>query len=234
MLDKVMQGVVLVHIASGVLALLAGFGAIVTRPKGADLHRKAGRVYVYAMALALGTAVPLSLVRESLFLLLIAVFTAYTVFTGYRVLSRKRPSAGEASPLDRTVHWTMGVAGVVMVGYGAGSMVVGSVSLNPVLVLFGGLGVWMARGELTAIDEPPSDPRAWFFNHIGFMGGAYIATVTAALAVNLSQVPTLVAWLGPTAIGVPLIELTTRKYRRRFEDTATPEGLDADAIEAAP
>lgn len=233
MLEEALTGAVVVHVASGVLALLAGLGAIVSRPKGGGLHRKAGRVYVYAMAAALAAAIPLALVRESLFLLLLVVFVGYAVFTGYRVLSRKRPSPGEASAVDRVGHWSMVVTGLAMIGWGSVGLWQGSIGLNPVLVVFGGLGVWIARGELLAIETPPEDRRAWFFNHVGYMGGAYIGTVTAAVAVNLEQLPTLVAWLGPTAIGVPLIELTTRKYRRRFETHTRPEGIDPEALTEA-
>lgn len=97
------EGVVLgLHIAAGVVALFAGIGALLTE-KGDDRHRRAGRFYVRSMAIVVG-AVPLLLAFDPTnfarqFLLLVAVFSGYFVFTGYRVLSHKRPAAG-AAPVD--------------------------------------------------------------------------------------------------------------------------------------
>lgn len=48
------------------------------------------------------------------------------------------------------------------------------------------------------------------------MGGGYIATVTAAVTVNLTMLPPLVRWLGPTAVGVPFIFYGIRKYQPVF------------------
>lgn len=232
MIDALHPVLLAIHITGGGLALLAGLAAILTRPKGARLHRRAGRAYVYAMVAVLATGVPLAVAQQSLFLVLVALFTGYVLFSGYRVLSRKRPSPGQAAPVDLAAHWTMVVAGVTMVAYGGLNMVFFSISLNPVLVLFGVLGLRMAREELQAIQDPPEDPRAWFYKHVGNMGGAYIATVTAFATINLGTIPELVRWLGPAAAGVPLIMWTTRRYRARFEAGSTPPTVAAEALEA--
>jgi hypothetical protein len=90
-----------------------------------------------------------------------------------------------------------------------------------VLVVFGFIGGTLAVRELRQIRAPPNDRTPWFERHIAFMGGGYIATVTAAVTVNLTMLPPLVRWLGPTAVGVPLIFYGIRKYQPVFGRRST-------------
>jgi hypothetical protein len=48
------------------------------------------------------------------------------------------------------------------------------------------------------------------------MGAGYIATVTAAGTVNLTMLPEPLRWLGPTAVGTPLIVYAVQTYEQRF------------------
>jgi hypothetical protein len=60
----------------------------------------------------------------------------------------------------------------------------------------------------------------WWYNHIGGMGGGYIATVTAFVVVNVKMNPGWILWLLPTAIGAPIIYRTVAHYKRQFRNTA--------------
>ena len=213
MLDSLLSGMLVVHVAAGVVALLAGAVAIGTK-KGGRRHRRFGRVYVAAMAVVVVTAVPLALVEANYFLFAIAVFSGYLVFAGYRVLARRRPDGG--SPLDYAGHGGMILAGTGMVAWGGWGTVAGTVSLGPVLVVFGVIGGTLAVRELQGLRTSPSDPMAWFFGHLALMGGGYIATVTAAVTVNLTVLPPLARWLAPTAIGTPLLLYAARRYEAKF------------------
>jgi hypothetical protein len=204
-----------VHVAAGVVALLAGAVAIGTR-KGGSWHRRAGRTYAATMGVVVVTALPLSAVEADYFLFSIAVFSGYLVFTGYRVLSRKRPDPGEAAPADWAGHLTMVGFGLAMVGLG-GSDLLGGDSLGAALLTFGAIGLVLAGREILAIYRPSPAPREWFFKHLVFMGAGYIATVTAAVTVNLTMLPPLLRWVGPTLVGTPAIVATTVRYRRRVE-----------------
>lgn len=208
-----------VHVAAGVLALLAGVVALVTA-KGGRRHRRAGRIYVVAMGVVVVTAVPLALVEENYFLFAVAVFSGYLVLNGYRVLARKRPAPGEASPLDWAAHLTMVAVGLGLVGLGASRLLGGGVEFGVAPVVFGAIGLVLAAREIVAIYRPPHGPREWFYRHIVFMGGGYIATVTAAVTVNLVMLPPVVRWVGPTAVGTPGIVLAVLRYRRKFGDRA--------------
>ena len=86
MIDSVLTVTLRVHIFAGLVALFAGFVAIVTE-KGGRKHNTAGKSYVISMGIVVVTAVPLAVAIESWFLLAIAIFSGYLVFAGVRVIS---------------------------------------------------------------------------------------------------------------------------------------------------
>ncbi len=200
-----------VHILAGVIALVAGAAAIITA-KGQRRHNQAGRYYVYSMAVVVVTAVPLAAITANWFLLAIAVFSGYLVFGGYRVIRRQRARLTSPTVVDYGGHGAMLSVGGVMIAVGGWQTVNGTGELAPVLVVFGAIGAALAVREGRSLHRDQRTP--WMQRHIAFMGGAYIATVTATITVNLTMVPPLVRWLGPTAVGVPLIWLAIARYTR--------------------
>lgn len=203
------------HVLAGVVALLGGIVAIVTR-KGGARHNKAGKVYVFSMIFVVTTALPLSVRIGNWFLFAVAIFSGYLVVAGYRVITRRRADLTEPTRADYTAHGTMLAAGGAMVGAGGWKTATGQPGLAPVLVVFGFIGGALAVRELLQLRASAGDRTPWFERHIAFMGGGYIATVTATVTVNLTMLPPLVRWLGPTAVGVPLIFYSVRKYRSVF------------------
>lgn len=201
-----------VHITAGVAALLAGLGAMVTA-KGRHRHRRAGRIYVWSMAVVVATVVPLfafdptELVLQ--FLLLVAVFSGYLAFSGYRVLSRKRPR-NDAASIDWIAACAVILACVGLAAMG-GYLLVAGTSFGLVMIVFGLIGGAFGVEDLRTFRSDGSEER--IVDHLSRMVGAFIATVTAVVAVNLTMVPAVVAWLLPTAVGVPLIVYWQRKYR---------------------
>lgn len=218
MREAILQATLAIHVAAGVVALLAGLVATLTR-KGGRRHVRAGRAYVLSMGVVVPTALPLALVDGNYFLFAVAVFSGYLVLNGYRVIARKRSTSDGAAPIDRAAHLVMVASGVGMVALGGVDVGRGE-RLGAALVVFGAIGLVLAGRELRAIYRPPDADRAWFSRHIVFMGGAYIATVTAAVTVNLSMLPPLVRWIGPTVVGTSAIALTVLRYRRELEGGA--------------
>jgi hypothetical protein len=201
------------HIAAGVVALLAGLGALLTT-KGGLRHRQAGNIYVVAMGVVVGTVVPLFALAPTdptrQFLLLVAVFSGYLAFSGYRVLARKRPADAAES-----VNWAgavLVVAACAGLGVLGGSRLVGGDSFGLVLLVFGFIGGTFGVLDLKTFWTDAAE--AWVVSHLTRMVSAFIATVTAVSAVNLTMVPAVVAWLWPTAVGVPLIIYWQRVYGR--------------------
>lgn len=202
--------------------MVAGLVATLSR-KGGSWHLRAGRTYVLSMGVVVPSAILLALVDGNYFLFAVAVFTGYLVLTGYRAIPRNRGTSGSVAPTDRAAHRIMLAAGVGMVGLGGFDLFRGD-GLGAALVVFGVIGFVLAGREIRSGSRSPDARSEWFVRHIVFMGGAYIATVTAAVTVNLTMLPPLARWTGPTVVGTPIIVLAVLRYRREFGRT-TPRGV---------
>ena len=88
------------HIAAGAVAFVVAPIALFS-VKGDKTHRFWGKIYFVAMAVVAVTALTMALYRPVLFLALVAVFSFYTAFLGYRVLRMKAlPSGKKVNTLD--------------------------------------------------------------------------------------------------------------------------------------
>jgi len=201
----------LIHVAAGIVAVLAGIGALATE-KGGLAHRRAGRVFVASMAVVVGTVFPLVALDPSdfrVFLALVAVFSGYLAFSGYRVLARKRP-ASEASAIDwlgalAVVVACLGLGGWGLVGLGGGE------TLGVVMVVFGAVGLAFGGRDLLVFHSSDGGTD-WVVTHLQRMIAAFIATVSAVSVVNLSEALGVVAWLWPTVAFVPVIVYLSREH----------------------
>lgn len=205
------QGVLWVHIAAGAVAELAGIVALVTQ-KGGRTHRRAGKGFVVSMGVVVVTVFGLLAIDPTTFriiLTLVAIFSGYFAFSGYRVLSRKRPSEA-ATPLDWAAVAGVVVSCVILGGWGVTWLLAGR-TFGIVMLVFGGIGVTLGVGDIRTFTGGNRDP--WMVSHLQRMLAAFIATVSAVSAVNLTNAIGVLAWLWPTILGVPLIIYWSRAYR---------------------
>jgi hypothetical protein len=208
------------HIAAGTISLFVAPAAMLT-VKGGRAHRRWGKIYFWAMAVVATTAVALGLWRPQIFLTLLAIFSFYLAFSGYRALWRKRPEQGQG---PRPIDW----AAALLTFAVSGSLVVlGLVRPGPswervgiVPVVFGALGMVLSGLDIRKLARPPTDRNAWWFAHMAGMPGSYIATVTAFSVVNFDFLPIYARWLWATVIGTPLIAIWITYYKRRFRRRA--------------
>jgi hypothetical protein len=205
-----------VHIACGFAAFFIA-PAVLAMVKGGTQHRRWGKVYFWLMAAVAATALALAFYRPVAFLALVAVFSFYMAFSGYRVLSRKRPDQGEPAAL---IDW---VGAALMLGSGVLLVTLGVFQPTPVwakmssvAIGFGIIGIFFGVRDVWSFVQTPQDRHFWWYNHMGGMIGSYIAAVSAFSAVNFSFLPTGVRWLWPSAIGIPVILVWIRYYRRKF------------------
>jgi len=211
-----------VHIACGFAAFFIA-PAVLAMVKGGTQHRRWGKVYFWAMAVVAGTALILSLYRPVIFLALVAVFSFYMAFSGYRVLYRKHPDQGEkAAAMDWVGAVLMFSAGVALIVLGMLQPTPVWVRLSTVAIAFGITGIFFGVRDVWSFVRTPKDRRFWWYNHMGGMIGSYIAAVSAFSVVNFSFLPTAVRWLWPSAIGIPAILLWIRYYRRKFNPKSSP------------
>ena len=76
------SALLLIHIIFGFTSISAAVGAISTK-KGGTVHRFCGKVFVCGMTGIFITAIPLSLMKNDLFLFLIALLSYYLALSGW-------------------------------------------------------------------------------------------------------------------------------------------------------
>lgn len=199
------------HVAAGTIAVLAGVGALVTK-KGGLRHRRLGKTFVAMMGVIVVSTIGLAALEPTTFriiLTLVAIFSGYFAFSGYRVLSRKRPSDSPA-PVDWSALAGLVVACGALVIWGTTWLIDGR-TFGVVMLVFGGIGVTIGAGDVRDFNNSTTDP--WLVTHLQRMIGAFIATVSAVSAVNLTNTIGVLAWLWPTIVGVPLVVYWSRTYQ---------------------
>jgi uncharacterized membrane protein len=205
------EAVLWLHVAAGAVAILAGVGALATT-KGGPRHRRAGKGFVASMGVVVATSVGLLALDPStfrVFLALVAVFSGYLAFSGYRVLSRTRAADGPA-----TLDWAAAVAVVCaclgLGGWGVGTLIAGD-TFGTAMVTFGAIGLGFGVVDLREF-RAGGRAEERTVAHLQRMLGAFVATVSAVSAVNLTATIGVAAWLWPTAVGVPIIAYYSREY----------------------
>ena len=194
-----------IHIAAGSIALLTALAALVTA-KGGTIHVRAGRVYAIGMTLIFLTAVPLAILGADVFLLLIAFFSFYLIFAGWR-FARNR--SRRPQPVDWVAVAIMGLTGLAMWGYAVALGLSGSGQWVTMLA-FGSIAVALSVADGLFFNQGRSGRRrpASYLRiqrHLTNMMAGTIATVTAVMVVNVSMDPVWLPWLLPTVVITPLI-----------------------------
>ena len=94
MLEQVTRIAFVLHVAGGVIGLLAGIVATATR-KGGRIHRQAGNIFFVAMLMMAAFAVYLGFVRPGAFVnVFIGTFVAYLITTSWITVRRPAGSIG--------------------------------------------------------------------------------------------------------------------------------------------
>ncbi len=207
-----------VHITAGFSSFVLAPVALATA-KGGKQHKRWGMVYLWSMGVVAGTALPMALYRPVLFLALVAVFSFYSAFSGYRVLKLKELARGGRA---KAIDWV--AAGITFISSAA---LAGCGWLRPALVqnmgivaiVFGIIGMRLATVEIRKFIWKPKEKMFWWYTHLGNFIGSYIAAWTAFLVTNIHPGSARLGralWLLPTAIGVPAIIITVGYYQRKF------------------
>ena len=215
------------HVAAGVIAFVCAPVALLTA-KGGRAHRRWGKIYFWAMAGVAATALVLAIMLPILFLALVAVFSFYAAFAGYRVLSLKNLSRGgrahTADWIAALVTFTSSAALAGIGAFGPGMMR----GMSPVVpIIFGCIGMALGGRSILLFARPPAEKQFWWYEHMQGMLASYIAACSAFSVVNLGRWfgNAWWVWLWPTIIGVPGIIIWVRYYRIKFapKRTKTPQ-----------
>jgi hypothetical protein len=225
-----MKALLVVHVTAGFGSFLLAPVALATA-KGGKQHKRWGMVYLWSMGVVAATALPMAIYRPVLFLAMVAVFSFYAAFSGYRVLKLKDlPRGGSAKAID----WTAAIitfANSALLALLAWLHPVTVQHMGIVAIVFGFLGMNLAGQQMWSFIRKPKEKMFWWYTHLGNFIGSYIAAWTAFSVVTL---PTIFGqhywlWLWPTAIGVPAITITTIYYKRKFALKTPPPPAVAEA-----
>jgi hypothetical protein len=213
--------VLIVHIAAGSIALASMWIPLLAR-KGSRLHRRAGWVFVTAMAVIAVSAVLLASGRlfldprpeakaAGVFLLYIAVLTATAVSSGVRALRVKQRTGPHRH------WWDLGLPAVLSVS-SVGVAVFGLITGSTLFAAFSLIGLINGISNLRYWLRPPTGKMHWWFAHMNGMVGGCIAAVTAFFVVNAGNLglPQLAAWLAPSVVGSVATAAWTRHYKNQF------------------
>lgn len=205
----------IVHITCGFTSLAAGLLAILT-PKGQKGHRWSGLVFYWAMVGVSSTALVISAITLNYFLFSIGIFSFFQIYFGYRAVHNKiqKPTA-----LDWTILSVSALNALAMIA-----------SLDLVLLVFGLINANLVVGQfnvfLKVIRNKPISKIQWLLQHIPMMLGAYIATLTAFLVVNVKSFePNWLIWISPSIAGGALIFYYTRTFSQKHTSVKTTATL---------
>ena len=106
------QILLVIHIICGSIALLSGPVAMFNQ-NGNNIHRISGRIFFRAMTVVFITAIFLSIMGSSLFLLMIAVFSYYNIAVAYRALYLKKLGRGQRA---EKIDWFISIVTAIFNG----------------------------------------------------------------------------------------------------------------------
>jgi uncharacterized membrane protein len=195
-MDTIFFSALLVHIASGSIAVVVGLFPILTT-KGGQRHRVTGRWYKRLMYLVLGSAVLMSLIALKPYFAALTLGALISTFSGLRVLKRKRPDidpAQRARPLD----WAVTLMGIGVVTVLLISAQQGEVGQNATVfyALIGGAVTYLLW-DLWRFIFPaawPFFPNLWFYEHLVKMLASVSAVVSAFSGSVLHFLPLADPW----------------------------------------
>lgn len=210
-----------VHIGSGFCAVLVGAAPILTR-KGSRLHRLSGRVFAVLMTILLVCAWGMTALRPNAYFLALSSAASLGLFSGLRVLGRKRPDL-RASDRARPIDWitTLGAVGIGL--FTVWLALTGHQDTPPQILIalaygslsLGGWDLWRFARPL----DWPFSSELWTYEHLWKMLGAYSAVWSAFAGNFLTFVPSPWSALWPTVLFqslslIWLVSLLVRKRRR--------------------
>jgi hypothetical protein len=192
----------IIHVVGGYTALVSGAISMISI-KGSNVHNISGRLFYISMLLVSFSALTLSLISSNTFLLHVGIFVFYQVVAGWRSVRYKNLYPGYFDLL-------LLLAAILNLIFMLKSGVI-------VLMVFGGISALLVFIDLrmyTHMLRGVQLPKlSWMRRHIGMMMGGYIGTLTAFIVVNISLPGySVLLWLLPTIILVPLMQYWTWKY----------------------
>lgn len=210
-METVKNLLLILHVIAGGAAFLSSFIAAGSKMLNAphQWHVLSGRIFYYSMVAIFLTSLPLSIMKGSMFILTIAIFSFYLAFAGWCYAKNK---SGQPQRIDWARAIIMLVTAVGMVVYGI-QMLLADNSQGITLLVFAGLGIGLGGADAIMSWKNLATGKNRIAQHLTMMLGATIATLTAFVVTNFKMEPAYILWLAPTVIITPLIVVWNFKIR---------------------
>ena len=224
------------HIAAGTCAVAAGLFALLS-PKGDSAHRRAGSLFARCMAVILVSAVGMTAIKFNPYFLGLAASALVAVFSGVRVLGRKRPDLDptqRARGLDWAVVVAVGVVALILIAMAATGKI--SANVPVVYALAAGCLVYAAYDAWRFVRPTafPFSPQLWLYEHLVKMLGAYFGAVAAFSGSVLVFLDPPWRQLWATSLGQALtIGFIVHYVRRGRRPRAAPDDVERAMADAA-
>ena len=224
--EEIIRILILLHAIAGGISLLSGSMALIFK-KGSKPHRISGWFFYSAMLLGCSLALVISNCanHQNFFLFIIGVFSLYMILTGIQYLQAKRI-------LQQKVFSFFGLLSAIMLFFvicffylGIGQIIgnkllpyfpqLSSPSKGIIMIVFGFFGTLFLRDDVRWFRGKETEGSFWLASHLTRMTAAYISAFTAFLVVNNKILPGIIAWLLPSAIGVPVIIYHRNKLMKK-------------------
>ena len=196
------------HILAGFISLGVAYILLFIK-KGNKRHKKLGMIYVYGMTTIFVTAIPLSLLREfNPFLFVIAIFSFYLAFSGYR---QGRDRNGAREQIDKTLGVFITATSILFYTLAVNAYLIED-SMWITSIIFGTLALVFGINDfrrMKIVERPNFYDRTNL--HLNLMLGGSIATTTAFI-VTIDPFSILwLNWVAPTIVGTPIIIYFSRR-----------------------
>lgn len=188
------------HLAAGIGVSLAGSVALVAR-KGAATHIWAGRAFTSGMAMVCATGLWMSISRQIVFTLLLSIFAAHLVATGWAAVRQDSPVARRVDEISAIASLTLSLACAATAAYVAmhpsGQM---DGLPYPAFLALGGVSLLLWHGDL-GCREPLSRKRR-FLRHGGRLATAQLISLLIFAFGNSQILPAV--WRAPSILLTPI------------------------------
>ena len=153
------------------------------------------------MAAIFFTALPMAIISDNIFLLLIALFSFYLAFAGMRFAANRR---GIATNLDWFAIGIMLLSGMSMWILSILYFIDNNSQYIPLLV-FGCVAGALGFADFKSYQNKKAIGQERIARHLTNMMGGTISVITAVLVVNVSVEPLWIWWILPTVLITPII-----------------------------
>ncbi|BCA96714.1 hypothetical protein TUM19329_30750 [Legionella antarctica] len=185
--------------------------AAIATQKGSRQHKRYGRYFFYAMTGIFITAIPMAIMKSNTFLFLIAIFSYYLAYTGWRYARHRENTIPKS---DWFVCLMMLAASTIMMVMGVREFNLENTQ-SIVLIIFGLLGAIFSFNDARLYYQNTISTTTRIVKHLGAMLGGTIAIYTAFLVTNVRIGSPIILWLGLTFLISPVIIYWTRKVEQK-------------------